>query len=367
MTLAMTPGERVRAAAISSRPTSAMNLTAGSAAAAGRGAAVSHATHAIAKKHAERPAAGSRNCHVDMAGLRLPITLDMLCSNPSVARFPTQWAAPRPLRKKHATNFDHERRGRSKTLVLAGYAVTNGRRMAWQQSQLGRRQVGELPRLRSRRQGANVQSYSLKSGSPITSSESRLSLMLWPLRMNLPCGMATTRPPKPRNPPVRTRSATILPLGPVLTARTSPIRVPSAENTLRPTRSCAAGVSEGLTAGAFGDGGAASGLGGLGSVVGGVTFSGGAAPGAGCAGACCADAARGSAATTARAHRRRRCVCNFAMGHAPVLLAGRAVGSPQRRVEWGQTVSAFNEALRSWFLGSRPPSEAVASDFSRSV
>src|SRR5262245_4991 len=87
MTLAMTPGERVRAAAISSRPTWARNLTAGSVAAAGGGAAVSHATHAIARTHAERLAAGSRNSHLDIVGRRLPITVDMLCPNPSVARF----------------------------------------------------------------------------------------------------------------------------------------------------------------------------------------------------------------------------------------------------------------------------------------
>src|SRR5262245_59449882 len=99
MTLAMTPGERVRAAAISSRPTWAMNLTAGSAAAAGRGAAVSHATHEIAKRHAAKPAALGRNCHFDMAGHRLPITVDMLCSYPSVARF-ERMGGPRPTTQK---------------------------------------------------------------------------------------------------------------------------------------------------------------------------------------------------------------------------------------------------------------------------
>jgi hypothetical protein len=62
-----------------------MNLTAGSAAVAGWGAAVSHARQAIAERHAERPAAGSRNCHLDLAGHRLQITVYMLCFYPSVA------------------------------------------------------------------------------------------------------------------------------------------------------------------------------------------------------------------------------------------------------------------------------------------
>src|SRR5262245_9345759 len=92
------------------------------------------------------------------------------------------------------------------------------------------------------------------SGRPVTSSESRSILILWPLRMNLPSGMATMRPPKPRKPPVRTCRPTTFPLGPVATARTSPTRVPSDENTMRPTRLCDAGASEGFTAGALGAG-----------------------------------------------------------------------------------------------------------------
>src|SRR5262249_22163732 len=85
MTLAMTPGERVRAAAISSRPTWAMNLTAGSAAAAGRGAAVRPARHTNANAHAEIAAARTPDCRFNLADRRVPMTVDMLCLTPLLA------------------------------------------------------------------------------------------------------------------------------------------------------------------------------------------------------------------------------------------------------------------------------------------
>jgi ABC-type nitrate/sulfonate/bicarbonate transport system ATPase subunit len=63
--------------------------------------------------------------------------------------------------------------------------------------------------------------------------------------------------PKPRKPPVLTCSATMVPPGAIFTARTSPTRVPSDENTSSPTSPCSvpsAGASDGLTAGAFAEG-----------------------------------------------------------------------------------------------------------------
>src|SRR5262245_21903383 len=106
MTLAITPDDRVRAAAISSRPTWAMNLTAGSAAAAGRGAPVNQMTHAIVKMHAETAAAARPECRLDLAGGRVPMIVDMLCLTPLLP-VSTQ-GGPRPIAlelKRHAARL----------------------------------------------------------------------------------------------------------------------------------------------------------------------------------------------------------------------------------------------------------------------
>src|SRR5262245_34097096 len=122
---------------------------------------------------------------------------------------------------------------------------------------------------------------SLTSGRLLTWSAVRVSRMSGPVFANDPSGMATTRPPNPRKPPVLTWSAATLPLGPVFTARTSPILLPSEEKTLRPTRSWPAGDS---------DGGAACGLCGPGPGSGAV--AGGFSPGGVGAGDCWAAAER---------------------------------------------------------------------------
>src|SRR5262245_47678006 len=82
MTLAIAPGERVRAAAINSRPTCAMNLTAGSAAAARGGAAVRPARANVARMHPERAAAARRGRQCDPIDRRVPVTLDMSARSP---------------------------------------------------------------------------------------------------------------------------------------------------------------------------------------------------------------------------------------------------------------------------------------------
>src|SRR5574342_511916 len=82
MTPAITPDERVRAAAINSRPTWAMNFTAGSAAAAGCAAAESHAMHAMARVRVEIVAARTELRHFGIASRRVPKTVDMLCLTP---------------------------------------------------------------------------------------------------------------------------------------------------------------------------------------------------------------------------------------------------------------------------------------------
>jgi hypothetical protein len=55
-----------------------MNLTAGSAAAAGREAAVSETTHAIAKMHQEMAAVAMPECRLHLAGGTVSMTMDML-------------------------------------------------------------------------------------------------------------------------------------------------------------------------------------------------------------------------------------------------------------------------------------------------
>ena len=106
MTLAITPGERVRAAAISSRPTWAMNLTAGSAAAAGRGAAVSQTTHAIAKTHAEIAAAATPELPLRPRRPQGTDNRGHAVLDPSVARSQRRAAQPGPLAsKRHATRL----------------------------------------------------------------------------------------------------------------------------------------------------------------------------------------------------------------------------------------------------------------------
>src|SRR5262245_27215273 len=97
----MTPGERVRAAAISSRPTWAMNFTAGSAAAAGEGAIVSHA------RHANATTAGTR-CHLEPARGRVPKSVDMFCLTPLLPVFSNAWEPPARCVRTRLSNFDHE-------------------------------------------------------------------------------------------------------------------------------------------------------------------------------------------------------------------------------------------------------------------
>src|SRR5262249_53567900 len=83
----------------------------------------------------------------------------------------------------------------------------------------------------------------LALGSFLTSSAVMLIWTVSPTRLNLPSGMATMWPPKPRKLPTFTPMAD-LPLGSIITACTEPRLVPSDDLVVRPTKwSAAAGAA----------------------------------------------------------------------------------------------------------------------------
>src|SRR5215475_9605015 len=83
----------------------------------------------------------------------------------------------------------------------------------------------------------------LAFGSLLTSSAVMLIWTVSPMRLNLPSGMATMWPPKPRILPTFTPMA-VLPLGSIITACTEPRLVPSDDLAVRPTNwSAAAGAA----------------------------------------------------------------------------------------------------------------------------
>ena len=112
----MTPGERVRAAAISSRPTCAMNTTAGSAAAAGAetgGALAASSMRAAMQLKTARLQPRVPSTNVPCA---VPVTPVMRRISPSnIGPYaPARECAALP------TTFDHETRAEVKELALAG-------------------------------------------------------------------------------------------------------------------------------------------------------------------------------------------------------------------------------------------------------